>query len=274
MSSLMTLASASLVLHSTFAACADRSNEAYADNILILSHGAALTLLILYFMYLFFQLRTHADLFDTFDEELTETPDELSGEAPERRSLGPIAASVGIIILSTIVAVCAMFLIGSIESIVQTFQIPKSFIGIILIPIIGSVAEYPTTCTAAWRNKMDLVIGLAIGNSMEIALFVTPFLVILGWVVQESMTFNFSDFEVMTFFVSVFVVVYVIQNGKSNYMVGIMCLGVYVAVLSIIHVWYTDFFDTYSYIIIALAVWVLPDDESGIRTLVAYLLTA
>lgn len=238
----MTLASASLVLPTTFAACVGRSNEAYAENIMILSHGTALILLILYFMYLFFQLHSHADLFN--DSDLFNDLDEPSGETQELRSMGPIAASVEIIILSTIVAVCAMFLIGSIESVVETFRIPKSFIGIILIPIIGNGAEYPTTCVAAWSNRMDLVISLAIGNSMEIALFVTPFLVILGWIVRQPMTFNFSDFEAITFFVSVFVVAHVIEDGKSNYLVGIMCLGVYVAVLSNVHVWHTDFPDT------------------------------
>ena len=73
---------------------------------------------------------------------------------------------------------------------------------------------------------MDLVISLAIGNSMQIALFVTPFLVILGWLIGQPLTFNFSDFEAMMFLVSVFIVTYLVNDGKSNYLVGLMCLGV------------------------------------------------
>jgi Ca2+:H+ antiporter len=263
MSSLMTLASASFIIPTTFAAFVTQSNEKYASNLLILSHGTALVLLVLYFMYLFFQLHTHPDLFDaeptdTPEErsggtrvldrflvtrpalkplrrvgplvstavEPTDAPEERSGETQELQTLGPIVASLAIILQSTIVAVCAIFLISSIQSIVETPQVSKNFFGIFLIPIIGNVAEYSTTCVAAWRNRMDLVLNLAIGNSMQIALFVTPFLVILGWIIGQPMTFNFSDFEAVMFFVSVIIVVRLIQDGKSNYLEGIMCLGV------------------------------------------------
>jgi Ca2+:H+ antiporter len=259
MSSLMTLASASFIIPATFAAFVTQSNEKYASNLLILSHGTAQVLLVLYFMYLFFQLHTHPDLFDaeptdtpeqrsrrrglewanalpetlrrveslvSTAPEPTDAPEERSGEIQELQTLGPIVASLAIILQSTIVAVCAIFLVSSIQSVVETFEVSKNFFGIFLIPIISNVAEYSTTCVAAWRNKMDLVLSLAIGNSMQIALFVTPFLVNLGWIIGQPMTFNFSDFEAIMFFVSVIIVVRLIQDGKSNYLEGIMCLGV------------------------------------------------
>ena len=72
---------------------------------------------------------------------------------------------------------------------------------------------------------MDLAIGVAIGSSMQIALLVTPFLVILGWIIDEKMSLYFQTFETVVFFVSTYLVYYVVQDGKSNYLEGAMLLG-------------------------------------------------
>ena len=74
----------------------------------------------------------------------------------------------------------------------------------------------------ALKDKMDLAMGVAIGSSMQIALLVTPFLVILGWIIDQPMTLHFETFETVVFFLSVLVVTYVIQDGKSNYLEGAM----------------------------------------------------
>ncbi len=89
---------------------------------------------------------------------------------------------------------------------------------------------------------MDLAIGVAIGSSMQIALFVTPFLVILGWIMGEEMTLRFQSFETVVFFLSVLVVNYLIQDGKSNYLE--------------------------TYVIIALAFYIYPDDAGDIGSAV------
>jgi len=72
---------------------------------------------------------------------------------------------------------------------------------------------------------MDLAIGVAIGSSMQIALLVTPFLVILGWIIGQPMSLYFQTFETVVFFVSVLITNYLIQDGKSNYLEGAMLLG-------------------------------------------------
>ena len=100
-----------------------------------------------------------------------------------------------------------------------------SFIGLVLIPIVGNAAEHVTAVIVAYKGKMDLAINVAIGSSMQIALFVTPFLVILGWIIGQPMTLHFQGFETVVFFLSVLVVNYLIQDGKSNYLEGAMCLG-------------------------------------------------
>ncbi|KAF2153857.1 Calcium/proton exchanger [Myriangium duriaei CBS 260.36] len=239
MSSLMAVASASLIIPATLYAALARSKASSDDNILILSHGTAVILLILYVLYLFFQLKTHASL---FDEEAAE-----EGEDPEDPILGPWAAAAVLVIVTILVSLCADYLVGSISSIVERTGVSKTFIGLILIPIVGNAAEHVTACVVAYKDKMDLAIGVAIGSSMQIALFVTPFLVLLGWAMDKPMTLHFQMFETVVFFLSVLVVNYLIADGRSNYLEGAMCLG--------------------TYIIIALAFYVYPDDAGDIPSL-------
>ncbi|KAH0547501.1 hypothetical protein GP486_008427, partial [Trichoglossum hirsutum] len=182
MSSLMAVASASLIIPAALYSVLDRSKGANSeDNILILSHGTAIILLILYVMYLYFQLGSHSHLFKAAseqggtDEEAAEGGDTLEDE-PE---LSPTAAGVVLLVVTVAVAACAEYLVGSIDDIVETSHISKTFIGLILIPIVGNAAEHVTAVIVSMKDKMDLALNVAIGSSLQIALLVTPFLVIL-----------------------------------------------------------------------------------------------
>lgn len=175
-------------------------------------------------MYLIFQLRTHSNLFDPED------PLTADGEEPEEPTLGPIAATAVLVVVTILVAICADYLVGSIDDLVESANISKAFIGLILIPIVGNAAEHVTAVVVALRNKMDLAMGVAIGSSIQIALGVTPFLVIVGWIIGRDMTLHFETFETVAFAVSVLVVTYTVQDGKSNYLEGAMLLGLYIII--------------------------------------------
>ncbi|KAJ5678327.1 Vacuolar calcium ion transporter [Penicillium maclennaniae] len=241
MSSLMAVASASLIIPATLYAALSTSKQDSQANILVLSHGTAIILLVLYVMYLYFQLRSHAQLFEESNGSDSETAGGAEEEAEaEERILSPWAATVALIVVTILVAICADYLVGSIDSIVQKTGMSKTFIGLVLIPIVGNAAEHVTAVVVAYKDKMDLAIGVAIGSSLQIALFVTPFLVILGWIMNIEMTLHFQTFETVAFFISGLVVTLLIQDGKSNYLEGGMCLGMYM--------------------ILALAFYVYPDD--------------
>ncbi|KAF6840254.1 calcium proton exchanger [Colletotrichum plurivorum] len=233
--SLMTLSSASLVIPATLYSVLDKAEAKEKEHsILLLSRGTAIILLVLYIMYLWFQLRTHPNLFDAEIQHHNE-------EEPEEPVMGPIAAGVVLVVTTVLVAICAEYLVGSIDPLVESAHISRNFIGLILIPIVGNAAEHVTAVVVAIRNKMDLAMGVAIGSSIQIALLVTPFLVILGWaVLDKPMTLHFETFETVAFAFSVLVVTYTVQDGKSNYLEGAMLLGLY--------------------IIIALAFYVSPSD--------------
>ena len=217
MSSLMAVASASLIIPATLYAVLNESNSSTKDNILVLSHGTSIVLLIVYVIYLFFQLKSHADLFDAEAQE--------GDDAEEAKILSPWAAGVALVVVTIMVAICAEYLVDSIDSIVETAHLSRTFIGLILIPIVGNAAEHVTAVVVAYKNKMDLAIGVGVGSSLQIALFVTPFLVVLGWIMGRNMTLHFETFETVAFFLSFLVVTLLLQDGKSNYLEGVLCIG-------------------------------------------------
>ncbi|EFZ02589.1 Calcium/proton exchanger [Metarhizium robertsii ARSEF 23] len=234
--SLMTLSSASLVIPAAlYAVLAQNGSQDKNSSILILSRGTAIILLLLYIMYLVFQLRTHSNLFDE------ETQQE--GEEEEEASIGPVAAGIVLVVVTVLVAICAEYLVGSIDDIVESANISKAFIGLILIPIVGNAAEHVTAVVVALRDKMDLAMAVAIGSSIQIALGVTPFLVIVGWIIGQPMSLHFETFQTVAFAVSVLVVTYTVQDGKSNYLEGAMLLGLYLIIAVAFYATPSDAFD-------------------------------
>ena len=207
MSSLMVVSTASLIIPATLYAVMKGTDANQDNNILILSHGTAIILLLLYVLYLFFQLKTHSNLFDAEGEGDQDGEQE---EQEEGKILSAPAAGVALVLVTVLVAVCAEYLVDSIDSIVQVAHISKTFIGLVLLPIVGNAAEHVTAVVVAMKDKMDLAIGVAIGSSMQIALLVTPFLVILGWIMGQPMTLKFETFETVVFFLSVLITSYVI----------------------------------------------------------------
>ncbi len=92
-----------------------------------------------------------------------------------------------------LVALCAEFMVSSIEGVVANGSgLSEAFIGLILLPIVGNAAEHVTAVTVAIKNKMDLAIGVALGSSIQIAIFVTPLVVILGWIMNKEMSLFFT----------------------------------------------------------------------------------
>merc|ERR1719160_1443321 len=109
-------------------------------------------------------------------------------------------------------------LISSIEGTVDSFELSKEFIGIILLPIIGNAAEHYTAITVAARNKMDLSLGVAAGSSCQMALMVAPFTVLVGWFFQKDMTLNFHCFQLSVLMMSALLMNSILNNGTCNWL--------------------------------------------------------
>ncbi|KID72577.1 Vacuolar calcium ion transporter [Metarhizium brunneum] len=149
-------------------------------------------------------------------------------------------ASVILLLVSTgLVAVCAEFLVDSIKEVTETSSLGEVFIGLIILPIVGNAAEHVTAVTVAMKNKMDLAIGVAVGSSIQIALFVTPLVVILGWIMDKEMTLYFTLFETVCLFVSAFIVNFLVLDGRSNYLEGALLCAVYI-IIAVVAFFYPD----------------------------------
>lgn len=144
--------------------------------------------------------------------------------------LSRTSAIVLLLASTALVAVCAEFMVDSINGLVETSSISEAFIGLIILPIVGNAAEHVTAITVAMKNKMDLAIGVAVGSSIQIALFITPLVVILGWILNKEMTLYFTLFETVCLFVSTFIANFLVLDGRSNYLEGALLCATYVII--------------------------------------------
>jgi Ca2+:H+ antiporter len=163
--------------------------------------------------------------------------DDDKPEVPETAQLSLTIAIVTLLISTVLVALNAEYLVDSINAITcGSTGISKNFVGLILLPIVGNAAEHATAVTVAVKDKMDLAIGVAVGSSMQIALLVLPFSVVLGWIMGKDMTLDFDGFQIAVLFVAVLLVNYLIQDGKSHWLEGVLLMTLYIIIA--VAAWY------------------------------------
>jgi len=194
------------------------------QGLLVISRGTAILMLFVYLTYLWFQLKTHSKLFHP------DARDSQPRVEVQERNMNTCAAGVSLVIVTVVTSFCADYLVASIEETAQRYHIPKAFIGLILLPIVANAAEHVTSVWMAMKDQMELTIGICVGSSIQIATFVVPLLVIIGWITHHELTLYFANFETIVFFVSVFLVNTLIQDGKSNYMEGLMLVTLYLVI--------------------------------------------
>ena len=185
-------------------------------GVINLSHAAALILLLIYGLFLLFQLRTHQDLFATD-----------AGHEHEHANMSKKEAIVLLIGATVILGWMAEILVHSVSDAGKSLNLSPLFIGVILLPFFGNAAEHFTAVIVAKRNKMDLSFAIAVGSSTQIAVFVAPLMVIIAWIVGVPLDFNFGMFETIAVFLSVLIANAIASDGKSNWLEGAMLLGTY-----------------------------------------------
>jgi len=118
---------------------------------------------------------------------------------------------------TVLVAFCSEFMVDSISDVTASGIVSTIFVSLILLPIVGNATEHATVVTVAYKDEMNLAINVVIGSSIQIALLVLLFIVILSWIIgQDCMTLYFNTFLITVLFVAVFLVNYIIQDGKSS----------------------------------------------------------
>lgn len=151
-------------------------------------------------------------------------------EDDEKPNMSRTAAVVLLLCTTALVAICAEFMVDAIPEMIANSSVSQAFIGLIILPIVGNAAEHVTAVTVACRNKMDLAIGVAVGSSIQIALFVTPLVVLLGWILKTDMSLYFNLFETVSLIATAFVINFLILDGRSNYLEGALLIAVYVII--------------------------------------------
>lgn len=159
---------------------------------------------------------------------LTANPHAAAEDHEEEPQLHFIVAIATLTISTVIIAFCAEFMVDSIDAVTKNGGLSEEFVGLILLPIVGNAAEHATAVTVAIKDKMDLAIGVAVGSSMQVALFLIPLLVIIGWGMGiDEMNLSFDIFQVAVLFVSVLLVNYLIADGKSHWLEGMLLICLY-----------------------------------------------
>jgi len=213
---LLTLA----VLAILFPAVLDATHQNSSDaGTLVLSRLTAFLSLAVYFLLIFYQLRTHRYLFEGQEADEEEEP-----------ILGFWGALIWMGILTIFIAFLSEFIVAAIEGAASSLGVPILFIGTILLPIVGNAAEHAAAIIFAYKNKMDICLGIAVGSAAQISLFVIPFCVIVAWMMGQDLSLDFHVFETAVLLMTVVIVAFTIQNGDSDWLKGVMLVVAYILV--------------------------------------------
>jgi Ca2+:H+ antiporter len=186
-----------------------------------ISLAIACLLMVVYVLSLVFSLRTHKDLFQGSH------PEEGHGEHPQAPWSLPVAVAV-LAIATVFIAWLSEILVGSVEQAAHAIGMSKVFVGIIIVAVIGNAAEHSSAVVAAVRNRMDLSLGIAIGSSAQIALFVAPLLVFLSYLIAPNpMDLVFTRGETFALVIAASLTAHTTSDGRSNWFTGVLLLALY-----------------------------------------------
>jgi Ca2+:H+ antiporter len=214
----LSLAAIALIIPTVFHMTAAASPSGWAPNVEHqLSLGIAIVLFVTYLCVLVFTLGTHKHFFIGCEGELEQHVAHWS----RRKSV------IVLVIATSVVALLSEFLVGTIEAVRHSLGITEVFVGVIVVAIVGNAAEHSTAIVMAMKNKMDLSVGIAIGSSLQVALFVAPLLVFLSYFLGRPMNLEFSLPEIFAVVASVYIIFQISGDGETNWIEGVQLLSVY-----------------------------------------------
>lgn len=203
-----------------------------------LSLAIAIVLILTYVGTLVFSLVTHKEFF--VGEAMQGCAQEVGHEEVEAGENWTRGKSVLVLLIATaFVALISEFLVGAVEAARGALGFTEVFVGVIVVAIIGNAAEHSSAVLMAMRNKMDLTLGIALGSSLQIALFVAPVLLFASYAFGKPMNLEFTIPEVVAVFASILIVQQICSDGESNWIEGLQLLSVY-AILGILFYFLPD----------------------------------
>ncbi len=215
---LLTLSAIGLVVPALFHRVAHGSQANHEQE---LSLEIAIVLFTTYLLSLVFALRTHKHLYAGDGVH-------AGNEAASIEGWSRIKSVLVLLISTILVALMSEFLVGAVDHTASALGMTQVFIGVIVVAIIGNAAEHSTAVLMAAKNRMDIAMNIAIGSSIQIALFVAPVLIFVSYLFGQPMDLLFTTFEVVAIGLAVGIVSLISMDGESNWMEGVQLLAVYI----------------------------------------------
>jgi len=216
---LLVLAVVALVIPSLFSRAIDPLVNANLPSERLLSEGVAFVIIILYVLSILYSFTNREET------PITQTP------PPMHEAKWSVAQSLGVLVAATVgVAVLSEFLVGAVEPVVTSLGLTEFFLGIIVIPIIGNIAEHLVAVEVASKNNMELSLAISLGSGLQIALFVAPLLVFISLFFGHTLLLVFTDLELIALFSASLVITFISLDGESNWLEGAMLLAVYLLI--------------------------------------------
>lgn len=216
--SLLCFAAVSIVLPLAFK-LTNHDTRHMHEGLGVISLSMAVVLVVIYVLGLIFSLVTHRNLF--LDHE---HPEEEAGE-PSWSMRFAIAVLTAATLL---VAIESEILVSTVDNTVHQLGLPEAFIGIIIIPIIGNVAEHASAILMAVKNKIDISVEIAVGSSMQIAMFVSPLLILASFWLGSPMIYVYDPFQVVAVLAGIGLALFVFQDGKTYWLEGALLIFCYI----------------------------------------------
>lgn len=227
---LLILAVAALMIPSLFDAAIEPDLAAEKG----LSEGVALVMIVIYGLSVYYaftqgQGEPHAEA------ETSKPAKKKAGKAVSHSShpsLGwSVQTSLIILAIATLgIVIMSEILVGAVEHVIDEVGLTEFFLGIIIIPLVGNIAEHLVAVQVAYKNNMELSLAVSIGSSLQIALFVAPVLVFISLLFGDTLLLVFNTFELSALMVTVVITAFIAQDGESNWLEGAMLLGLYVII--------------------------------------------
>ncbi|KAK2376411.1 vacuolar cation/proton exchanger [Trifolium repens] len=196
-------------------------NHSIASCTLQLSRASSVVMLLAYVAYIFFQLKTHRKIFDA---------QEVEDEDDEKAVIGFWSAFSWLVGMTLVISVLSEYVVGTIEAASESWGISVSFISIILLPIVGNAAEHAGSIIFAYKNKLDISLGVAMGSATQISMFVVPLSVIVAWIMGIRMDLDFNLLETGCLGFAIIITAFTLQDGTSHYMKGVILTLCYIVI--------------------------------------------
>ncbi|KAG2263401.1 hypothetical protein Bca52824_070480 [Brassica carinata] len=211
-----------------YAATGEASTSLINKMSLSLSRTSSIVMLIAYIAYLIFQLWTHRQLFEAQEDEDDAYDDEVTVE--EAPVIGFWSGFAWLAGMTLVIALLSEYVVSTIEDASDSWGLSVSFISIILLPIVGNAAEHAGAIIFAFKNKLDISLGVALGSATQISLFVVPLSVIVAWIMGIKMDLNFNILETSCLALAIIITAFTLQDGTSHYMKGLVLMLCYVII--------------------------------------------